>query len=827
MSMASTQRDTRFSCTADSRSHAWLKQRSAPQRPSISTSQSRASPKLVTMPPLAEFQCPICHEPFDDAEMSEGLPLKFLPCLHKFHTPCYQNYLNDSRRPESLLKCPVCRATPQSLLATEQELLRPSRSTRPVDSDEEISIEDDSDEPPLDSDAETIAGETAIAGDESPLEVAQAVEPEVAQAVEPEVAHVVEPEVAQAVEPEVAQVVEPEVAQPVEPEVAQAVESEPGTQLADVPRAADTQVDDTRGPPPELPAPRVRRTRRAAAKAASSQQVNTLAAAFARTQSSHEVAQSVEPEVEMPSSPTGVVDAAFDHDVPGTVIESQDDAPLVESVAVENVKGNGKRKRADSNNATRKGKGKKARKGANVDAAASDLGGSGASVDAGAPSSNHAGKGAQTPPTERTDGGKAKRKGACTDGGKANGKRARTDGGKAEGKRCASPPNDAGAASSNLGGKGAPTPPIDIADDDPLDILKGKGKRRLNDGEAKGDGKGKVRRLSGDADSNVDAQVVPWSQQTVQAPRAPPSGFEREAVCEPCDEAEMLFCNWCKSPCELARMRVTAKQSAKFKCDRCQTTFAKCNKSLGSWPQAQFLELSEEEQTAFYQQAAQLRSANAVAQLFSNKIERFKTRQDVWAFGGEYRPLKYWETLGYDPERIVRFSNANDVIETAQAGTCYRVRVLSAGTEGATGTMQTLTWSAGDAPAAPLALENGSVATAATQPETNADFAARFQKEKEMRKTKEKQLNARRAAASQLLKKLAGPLESLKNALNVSTIQQLSPGLIKSAVDARVTAEDEVLKINACIDNMDGEYDPSSPLTKEALAVWKAHLHEG
>jgi len=567
---------------------------------------------------------------------------------------------------------------------------------------------------------------------------------------------------ATAAQPEVAQDSPDEQLAELETQLAEpeAVELGLGTQPAEVPAAADTQIVEDAPPTPRAARP----TPPAAAKAAPT--TYTLAAAFARSQSL------------LQSSPTGLVDVAVINDVVAeTVDDGPQNRPVADSVADGNGKCKGKRKRAGSN-------------------------------------------------------------------AKGNGKRAKAMANDAEGKGNGS---DVGA---DHDGSEPTSPSIDIESDDaPISSLaKGKGKRSL-DGESKGDGKGTKRHKgdrneSGWAVPGVDAAIVqteiqpwtPWTPSSVFAshqlvpapPQSPAEGFERGAICEPCGSGDMevAFCNWCKSPVHMSKMRVTGKKSTRYKCNRCNSTIVKLTKALGSWPSNEFLKLDDDERAQFYNDAGAMSSTERICNLFESRIEKFKVRKDAWAYGGEYRPLGYWANLGYDTQRLAANSRDEDIIETDQAGTCYRLRVLSAGAQGESGTLQSVNYGASNRPQAPLAIANEHPPTPpAPTPatESKAEFAARMKAERDARKASEREASTKRTAAAHLLKKISGPLSQLAAALNMPTIKELSPSLTKNSFGVLDNANAEVAKIKSLSDH----YDPNETHTKEVRVAWKAHLHEG
>ena len=206
------------------------------------------------------------------------------------------------------------------------------------------------------------------------------------------------------------------------------------------------------------------------------------------------------------------------------------------------------------------------------------------------------------------------------DKGEGKGKRKRnasaSDGDKGDGK---------GNASSSAGDKGDDKGKRSKSSSSDGDKGKGKSKRNASasDGD-KGEGKGKRKR---NAPASVVAQLVGNGKRfkasssagddtmqvvamdnagnassvgdklQVVAMKAPPEDFIRVGTSDlssvDFEQSSEVFCNWCKSVCRIDQVRVTAKSSSRFKCNRCNSTSAKCNATLGKWPTKEFLSFSE------------------------------------------------------------------------------------------------------------------------------------------------------------------------------------------------------------------------------------------
>ena len=56
-------------------------------------------------------------------------------------------------------------------------------------------------------------------------------------------------------------------------------------------------------------------------------------------------------------------------------------------------------------------------------------------------------------------------------------------------------------------------------------------------------------------------------------------------------------------------------------------------------------------------------------------MRSFEIKVEAYAFNGEYRPLKFWEMNGYDPERIMANARPDEIDNCRMAGEIYKVPV--------------------------------------------------------------------------------------------------------------------------------------------------------
>jgi hypothetical protein len=66
----------------------------------------------------------------------------------------------------------------------------------------------------------------------------------------------------------------------------------------------------------------------------------------------------------------------------------------------------------------------------------------------------------------------------------------------------------------------------------------------------------------------------------------------------------------------------------------------------------------------------------------------YEIHEEWYENGGQFLPLSVWKHAGWD-EELIRLNTApEDVVDTAQGGRCYRVRIRAAGTRGQRGQKQ-------------------------------------------------------------------------------------------------------------------------------------------
>jgi hypothetical protein len=232
---------------------------------------------------------------------------------------------------------------------------------------------------------------------------------------------------------------------------------------------------------------------------------------------------------------------------------------------------------------------------------------------------------------------------------------------------------------------------------------------------------------------------------------------------------------------------------------------------LQQWPSPQFLELDKHVQESFYKEALSLNKGGDVVKLVEHKLEKYKIEEFEWAFGGEFLPLDVLAVRGFDRERIARTTPAEDIVETEQCGKCYRVKILSSRERGVQGAKRSMTL--GVEPASKRArLDDGFAGSSnsrgtlplpapeAPAVESRADFLARQKNEKDERRQLDKAAWQKRAQAAQIVKKMAGPMKGLSDALKHERTPELGSGIVKQAREALAAAKLMHAAINKPID---------------------------
>ena len=202
------------------------------------------------------------------------------------------------------------------------------------------------------------------------------------------------------------------------------------------------------------------------------------------------------------------------------------------------------------------------------------------------------------------------------------------------------------------------------------------------------------------------------SAPTLPVPSTPEAGSsslvvpvmdELRRLSDKCEQ--MVLCNLCGGKVELSKSIIRSKQAGTFRCKVCHSKCEIIRRKCGGFPPDVFANLTEQQKQDFFTRT------KGTAMSLQSELQRintaFKRTEKTWALGGEFRPLGYWKTLGYDEKRIEANSDPDDVRECRVAGTVYRVPVMSHGKRHSNGTEEVDQQRISQTPAKRLQLKGG------------------------------------------------------------------------------------------------------------------------
>ena len=143
-------------------------------------------------------------------------------------------------------------------------------------------------------------------------------------------------------------------------------------------------------------------------------------------------------------------------------------------------------------------------------------------------------------------------------------------------------------------------------------------------------------------------------------------------------DADQHFCSKCNQP--LNGIRQTDKGPKRYYCKSCKAQVSALSRMLGTWPIAQFKELSAEEQRTFYNNARGLDKQQLQDQV-SKVLERVEQRTVAYESGGKFLPLDVWACKGFNVEHIRDRSDPVDIRPHNVLGMTYRLRIESLATK--------------------------------------------------------------------------------------------------------------------------------------------------
>ena len=132
-------------------------------------------------------------------------------------------------------------------------------------------------------------------------------------------------------------------------------------------------------------------------------------------------------------------------------------------------------------------------------------------------------------------------------------------------------------------------------------------------------------------------------------------------------------CCKCKSLVDPLDARLIGRKQGVWQCKVCSSRYSQLHRRFGGWPPAQFREISEEERTEFWKQAAIVADSKGLERLVVKTLEARVVAGRSAGSRGQYLPLGAYEKMGFDTQAIQE--RCSDVREHPILGTTYRVDV--------------------------------------------------------------------------------------------------------------------------------------------------------
>ena len=123
-------------------------------------------------------------------------------------------------------------------------------------------------------------------------------------------------------------------------------------------------------------------------------------------------------------------------------------------------------------------------------------------------------------------------------------------------------------------------------------------------------------------------------------------------------------------------VRLLNKTTPQYACAKCNSRTSQLYSVFGSWPVAEFRELTEGEQQSFWR--AQAHGKEDLKSLVSNTLVKKLVESRMASDAGPFLPLSVWEKQGYDPE-VIRQKAKHEMHPVL--GDTYQVRIHTDGIE--------------------------------------------------------------------------------------------------------------------------------------------------
>ena len=181
-------------------------------------------------------------------------------------------------------------------------------------------------------------------------------------------------------------------------------------------------------------------------------------------------------------------------------------------------------------------------------------------------------------------------------------------------------------------------------------------------------------------------QIVPVDILSVAAPqlRRLNAGYIGETLTiGACSSAETIANQWnnptlvwcadCNTQCDVDGCRLMGKQSAKFRCKKCASTFSKLYNGLGGGSTKTLAKMPAVERMEFMKLGSSMGMNQLKEKLLMVEDQYSTILEEEYDYGGEFKPLSVWQHLGYDVDAISRNSLPKDIAKCRLFGTVHRV----------------------------------------------------------------------------------------------------------------------------------------------------------
>ena len=155
--------------------------------------------------------------------------------------------------------------------------------------------------------------------------------------------------------------------------------------------------------------------------------------------------------------------------------------------------------------------------------------------------------------------------------------------------------------------------------------------------------------------------------------RSESQSFKIQSV--PAWQGVLLVCCQCGEHIGDLSFQVTNAQRGTFCCGRCACTQTKMWRINGRGSR-KFLQCMSEPERQQWMREAQSADKSKLIHMMQTAVTKYCQREKRFSYGGAFKPLSVWETLGYDTAIIARESLPEDVRGDRMFGLVYRVPEL-------------------------------------------------------------------------------------------------------------------------------------------------------